>query len=100
MARGSDPGKVVRSEPPPNPPAVAVAILVLTVVELVFVTVFLLGIVNGWNEIRDQQLMAFWLANALVALSFILILYRRYFLPDVVIVKKRRRKFEDLVNIK
>ena len=29
-------------------------------------------------------------------LSFVLMLYRKEFLPDVMIVKKRRRKYEDL----
>lgn len=100
MARGSEPGKVVRYEPPPEPPAVAIAIAILTVVELAFVVVFLMALFGGWNSVRDQQFMAFLLANALVTLSFILILYRRYFLPDIIIVKQRRKKLEDLINVK
>ena len=31
-----------------------------------------------------------------INLAFILLLYRKEFLPDVMIVKKRRRKWEDL----
>jgi hypothetical protein len=31
-----------------------------------------------------------------IDLAFILLLYRKEFLPDVMIVKKRRRKWEDL----
>jgi hypothetical protein len=36
------------------------------------------------------------LAIIFVDLAFILLLYRKEFLPDVMIVKKRRRKWEDL----
>ncbi len=36
------------------------------------------------------------LAVIFVDLAFILALYRKEFLPDVMIVKKRRRKWEDL----
>jgi hypothetical protein len=36
------------------------------------------------------------LAVVFVDLAFILALYRKEFLPDVMIVKKRRRKWEDL----
>jgi len=36
------------------------------------------------------------LAFIFIDLAFILLLYRKEFLPDVMIVKKRRRKWEDL----
>jgi len=36
------------------------------------------------------------LALIFLDLAFILLLYRKEFLPDVMIVKKRRRKWEDL----
>jgi len=36
------------------------------------------------------------LALIFIDLAFILLLYRKEFLPDVVVVKKRRRKWEDL----
>ena len=36
------------------------------------------------------------LAIIFIDLAFILMLYRKEFLPDVMIVKKRRRKWEDL----
>jgi hypothetical protein len=36
------------------------------------------------------------LAVIFIDLAFILLLYRKEFLPDVMIVKKRRRKWEDL----
>jgi len=36
------------------------------------------------------------LAMIFIDLAFILLLYRKEFLPDVMIVKKRRRKWEDL----
>jgi hypothetical protein len=40
--------------------------------------------------------LGFLLAAIFVDLSFVLLLYRKEFLPDVMIVKKRRRKWEDL----
>jgi hypothetical protein len=36
------------------------------------------------------------MAAVFVDLAFVLLLYRKEFLPDVMIVKKRRRKWEDL----
>jgi hypothetical protein len=40
--------------------------------------------------------LGFLLAAIFIDLSFVLMLYRKEFLPDVMIVKKRRRKWEDL----
>ncbi|MGQ0536852.1 MAG: DUF7318 family protein [Methanobacteriota archaeon] len=88
-------GTVTRNEPAPEPLSVAVAIAILTVAEVVFVGLFLYGIVSGANSILDQQIMAFWLGSAFLVLTLILVLYRRYFLPDVMVVKRRRAKYED-----
>ena len=60
-------GDIHRYEPARESTAAAIAIVLLTVIEVVFVD-----------------------------LAFILMLYRKEFLPDVMIVKKRRRKWEDL----
>jgi uncharacterized membrane protein len=91
------PGDVVRHEPAEQPLSMAVAIVVLTVIELVFVGLFVAGIVLGWNTPTAQQIMMFWLASAFLVLGIILALYRRFFLDDVIIVKQRKEKWEDLL---
>lgn len=89
-------GEIVRYEPAPEPMAGAVAIGVLTILNVTFIGLFAWGLVAGWNNPKDQQVEGFWLASALTTTAIILALYRRYFLPDLLIVKKRRNKFEDL----
>lgn len=98
MARkGSGAGDVVRYVPAQEPLVVALAIGVLTLAEVAFAGLFILGLVSGWNTVKDQQLLAFWLGSALLTLAAILSLYRKFFLPDVMIVKKRKLKYEDLM---
>lgn len=89
-------GEIVRYEPAPEPMVGAVAIAILTLINVVFVLLFLVGIIAGWNTPLEQQVEGFWLASALATTAFILAIYRRWFLPDLLIVKKRRQKFEDL----
>lgn len=95
MAR--EPGDVVRHDPAEAPLSIAVAIAVLTLVELVFVVLFTMGIVLRWNSIQAQQVMTFWLANAFLVLGLILVLYRRFYLDDIIVVKQRKEKWEDLL---
>lgn len=94
---GSTYGDIHRYEPARESTAAAVAIVLLTIVEVVFVGLFAYGLVNGWGteEVGNMYLGAV-LAIVFVDLAFILLLYRKEFLPDVMIVKKRRRKWEDL----
>jgi hypothetical protein len=94
---GSTYGDIHRYEPARESTAAAIAIVLLTVVEVVFVFMFAYGLVSGWglSEYGNMFLGAI-LAVIFVDLAFILALYRKEFLPDVVIVKKRRRKWEDL----
>ncbi len=77
--------------------AAAIAIVVLTVIEVVFVFLFVFALVSGWagTEFGNMFVGAI-LGLILLDLAFILALYRKEFLPDVMIVKKRRRKWEDL----
>lgn len=89
-------GEIVRYEPAPEPLAGAAAIALLTVLNLVFVGLFVYGLIIGWNSPVEQQFLGFMLSNALVTTAFILAVYRRWFLPDLLVVKKRRMKFEDL----
>jgi hypothetical protein len=90
-------GDIHRYEPARESTAAAVAIVLLTIVEVVFVGVFAYGLINGWGteEVGNMYLGGV-LAIIFVDLAFVLLLYRKEFLPDVMIVKKRRRKWEDL----
>jgi len=94
---GSTYGDIHRYEPAHESTAAAIAIVLLTVIEVAFVFMFAYGLVSGWGltETGNMFLGAI-LAVIFVDLAFILALYRKEFLPDVVIVKKRRRKWEDL----
>ena len=94
---GSTYGDIHRYEPARESTAAAVAIVLLTIVEVVFVGLFAYGLVNGWGteEVGNMYLGAV-LAIIFIDLAFVLLLYRKEFLPDVMIVKKRRRKWEDL----
>ena len=90
-------GDIHRYEPPRESTAAAIAIVLLTLIEIVFVGMFTYGLATGWgyDEFGNMFLGAL-LAVIFVDLAFVLLLYRKEFLPDVMIVKKRRRKWEDL----
>jgi Na+-driven multidrug efflux pump len=94
---GSTYGDIHRYEPPRESTAAAIAIVLLTVVEIVFVGLFTYGLVDGWGYTGiGNMYLGTVLAIIFIDLAFILLLYRKEFLPDVMIVKKRRRKWEDL----
>jgi len=96
-SQGSTYGDIHRYEPARESTAAAIAIVLLTVVEVVFVGLFTYGMVNGWGYFETGNMyLGFTLTVIFVDLAFILLLYRKEFLPDVMIVKKRRRKWEDL----
>jgi hypothetical protein len=94
---GSTYGDIHRYEPARESTAAAIAIVLLTILEVAFVFLFAYGFVSGWalSEFGNMFLGSL-LAMIFVDLAFILALYRKEFLPDVMIVKKRRRKWEDL----
>ncbi|AQL43821.1 hypothetical protein BV210_14405 [Halorientalis sp. IM1011] len=96
-SEGSSYGDIHRYEPPRESTAAALAIVLLTVVEIIFVALFTYGLIGGWgfSEMGNMFLGGL-LAAIFIDLAFILMLYRKEFLPDVMIVKKRRRKWEDL----
>ena len=96
-AKGSTYGAIHRYEPARESTAAAIAIVLLTVIEVVFVSLFVYGLVSGWGLSEGGNMyLGGLLAGIFVDLAFILALYRKEFLPDVMIVKKRRRKWEDL----
>ncbi len=94
---GSTYGDIHRYEPARESIVAAIGIVILTFIEVVFVGLFTFGLVNGWGltEYGNMYLGGL-LAAIFVDLAFILMLYRKEFLPDVMIVKKRRRKWEDI----
>ncbi len=94
---GSTYGDIHRYEPARENTAAAIAIVLLTVIEVAFVFLLIYGFMSGWglSEFGNRFLGAV-LAIIFIDLGFILALYRKEFLPDVMIVKKRRRKWEDL----
>ena len=96
-SEGSTYGDIHRYEPARESTAAAIAIVLLTIIEVVFVFLFTYGLISGWGltETGNMYLGAV-LAVIFIDLAFILAMYRKEFLPDVVIVKKRRRKWEDL----
>jgi hypothetical protein len=94
---GSTYGDIHRYEPARESTAAAIAIVLLTLLEIVFVFMFAWGLVSGWAIDPDGNMfLGGILAAVFIDLAFILLLYRKEFLPDVMVVKKRRRKWEDL----
>ena len=93
---GSTYGDIHRYEPARESTAAAIGIVLLTLLEVVFVFMFAWGLVSGWaiDDIGNMFLGGL-LAAVFIDLAFILLLYRKEFLPDVMVVKKRRRKWED-----
>ncbi|GAA0266437.1 DUF7318 family protein [Halobacterium noricense] len=96
-SKGSNYGDIHRYEPARESTAATIAIVLLTFVEIAFVAVFAYGLITGWGvDPVGNMYLGFLLAAIFIDLSFVLLLYRKEFLPDVMIVKKRRRKWEDL----
>lgn len=94
---GSTPGDVVRFVPAPEPMVAAVSIGILTLVEMAFALGFLVVLFMGDNSVAAQQTEALLLGGSMLTLAAILSLYRKFFIPDVMIVKKRKLKYEDLM---
>jgi len=105
-SEGSNYGDIHRYEPPRESTAAAVGIVLLTVTEFVLVGLFTYGMIAGWASgigtkltvrlIEANMFLGGVLTAIFIDLAFIMLLYRKEFLPDVMIVKKRRRKWEDL----
>ena len=94
---GSTYGDIHRYEPARESTAAMIAVVLLTVIEVVLVFMFAYGLVSGWALTENGNMfLGGLLAGVFIDLAFILALYRKEFLPDVIVVKKRRRKWEDL----
>ncbi|AGN00611.1 hypothetical protein L593_03300 [Salinarchaeum sp. Harcht-Bsk1] len=95
--KGSNYGDIHRYEPARESLAAAIAIVLLTVIEVALTGLFTYGLVEGWGIRESGNIYLGTLLGLLfINLGIILALYRKEFLPDVMIVKKRRRKWEDL----
>ena len=81
-------GKVVREIPGKEQLEIFAIILILLILELIYDSLFIYGLLEGW----DQQFLSFTLAMAFMILGLMLDFYRRAFLPDVLELKKRRSK--------
>ena len=81
-------GRELRNVPGKEQIEVFAIILILLVLELMYDSLFIYGILEGW----DQQFLSFTLAMAFLILGLMIDFYRRSFLPDVFEAKKRRRK--------
>ena len=81
-------GKVVRETPGKEQGEIFAIVLILLVLEIMYDSLFIYGILEGW----DQQFLSFTLAMAFMILGLMIDFYRRSFLPDVLELKKRRSK--------
>jgi len=105
-SEGSTYGDIHRYEPPRESTAAAVGIILLTIIQVGLVGLFTYGMLAGWASgigttltvslIEANMFLGGVLTAIFIDLAFIMLLYRKEFLPDVMIVKKRRRKWEDL----
>lgn len=94
----NQPGDIVRYEEAERPMHAALMIVVLSLFELLFVLLLVVSIVAGWKDPESQIEQTQWLFMIFFLLGFILLLYRRYFLPDVLVVKVRNKKYEDFID--
>ena len=81
-------GKELRNVPGKEQLEIFAIILILMLLELMYDSLFIYGILENW----DQQFLSFTIAMAFLILGLILDFYRRSFMPDVLEAKKRRRK--------
>ena len=81
-------GKELRNVPRKEQLEIFAIILILMLLELMYDSLFIYGILENW----DQQFLSFTIAMAFLVLGLMLDFYRRSFMPDVLEAKKRRRK--------
>ena len=81
-------GKELRNVPGKEQLEIFAIILILMLLELMYDSLFIYGIMENW----DQQFLSFTIAMAFLILGLTLDFYRRSFMPYVLEAKKRRRK--------
>ena len=86
--RDEELGKQLRNIPGKEQIEVFAIILIFLVLEIMYDSLFIYGILEGW----DQQFLSCVLAMAFLILGLMIDFYRRSFMPDILEAKKRRRK--------
>ena len=81
-------GKELRNIPGKEQLEVFAIILSLLLLELMYDSLFIYGIMDGLN----QQFLSFTIGMAFLIMGLMIDFYRRSFMPDVLEAKKRRRK--------
>lgn len=94
----SQPGDIVRYEEPERPLGAAIVIGILTLCELAFVVLVFGTLALDLRSPAYQIAQTQWLFAIFFILGFILLLYRRYFMPDVLVIKVRNKKYEDFTD--
>ncbi|MDY6776322.1 MAG: hypothetical protein SV253_09690 [Halobacteria archaeon] len=89
-------GDIQRYEPPRESLIGMIAISVLTLIEFVLVGFFIWGISSGATSEAANIFLGGILAFIFIDLAFMLMVYKMEFLPDVLVLKKRRKKYEDI----
>lgn len=92
-------GDVVRYTPARQGALPAFLIAMVSAVTVLNALMFIVGIQLGIEHPMDQaRLLGVWLANTFFGLAIVLVLYRRFFVDDMLIVKKRHPKYEDFLE--
>ncbi len=81
-------GTVVRREPRGPGPGLTAAFTTLVLLEVLFASMFLWGLVDGW----DQRPLALILGALFLTLGVLTDVYRMGFMADRLVVKRRRDK--------
>jgi hypothetical protein len=81
-------GTLVRREPSRPGPGLTAAFMALVMLEVVFASMFLWGLVEGW----DQRPLALFLGAMFLTLGLLTDVYRTGFVADKLVVKRRRDK--------
>lgn len=86
--RDEELGEIFKEEPAEEQLSSFAVILCLLVLQIMYDSLFVMGILEGW----DQQFLSFVFGMALLILGIMLDVYRRSFLPDILEVKGKRFK--------
>jgi len=86
--KDEDLGKELRNIPGKEQLEIFAIVLILLLLELMYDSLFIYGIIEGW----DQQFLSFTIAMAFLIMGLMVDFYRRSFMHDVLEAKKRRRK--------
>ena len=90
-------GDIQRYEPPRESLVGTIAITVLTLIELLLVGIFVWGILQGGvTSTASNMFLGAVLGFIFIDMAFILMIYKIEFLPDMLVIKKRRKKYEDI----